>query len=285
MGATVIVIDDLSTGLEGRIHPKAVFYRFNLLDEIALSLVFQRHRIDYVVHQAAKINLNIELEDQFIDVQNSIVATLNLLKCSVAHQIKKFVYASSVAVYGRPKEIPVSEESALMPIYSYGIAKKCAEEYVRYFSENHSLGHAILRYSNVYGPRQPIYGEVGVIAIFTDRVVNSKPMTIFGDGSQTRDYVYVADVVDATVASMTHGQSDTFNIGSGLGATVNQVLETMARLAPKPVEILHQPQRVGEIGKFACRVNKMEELLGIKSRFNLASGMQETLSYYLAVDS
>ncbi|HDH00795.1 MAG TPA: NAD-dependent epimerase/dehydratase family protein, partial [Nitrospirae bacterium] len=171
----VIVIDDLSTGKEKNINPQAKFYNLNISDNDRLQEVFRNHKIDYVIHQVAKINLNVMLEDPATDIKSSVLGTLNLLQCCVDFKIKKIVYASSVAVYGKVKKLPVRETDELAPIYSYGIAKKCSEEYFRYYCENYDINYSILRYANVYGPRQPIYGEVGVIAIYTDKVLKGEP--------------------------------------------------------------------------------------------------------------
>ena len=171
----VIIIDDLSTGFEYNINEKAIFYKLSLSKFKKVESIIRKHKIDFVIHQAAKINLNVKLEDPLLDIQSSVLNTINLLKCSVKFKIKKFIYASSVAVYGRTKEIPVDENSKLRPVYSYGIAKKCSEDYIRYYNNEYGLNYTILRYSNIYGPRQPIFGEVGLIAIYVDNIKKISP--------------------------------------------------------------------------------------------------------------
>lgn len=279
MGTQVVIVDNLSTGDRENVNPRATFYQIDLTDRRALDEIFKKHKIDYVIHEAAKINLNVMLEEPSIDVASSVLTTLNLLTLCVEHRVKKIIYASSVAVYGRPKKIPVTETDEPIPIYSYGIAKKCAEEYIKYFSDTHHVNYSILRYANVYGPRQPIYGEVGVIAIFTDKVVKGQPLTIYGDGNHLRDYIYIDDVVEATVKTLSAGDRDTFNVGCGKGVSVNEVFSAIREVAPESLEVIHQPERIGEIGKFSCHISKLQAL-GFSPKVALAEGIRRTLEHY-----
>ncbi len=280
-GNKVVVLDDLSSGKRKNINSSAIFYDANIADQKLVETIFGKHDIDYVIHQAAKINLNVMLEDPIKDVKSSVFGTLNLLRCSVRSGVKKFIYASSVAVYGRPRTLPVSESGALDPVYSYGIAKKCAEEYVRYYSKYYGLRYSILRYANVYGPRQPIYGEVGVIAIFTDRVVRKKPLVIYGDGNHERDYIYIDDVVDATLQMMRRGNNQTYNVGCGRGVPVNEVFKYFCEAAERKIARKHKPERVGELGRFYCDVHKIRMDTGFLPKTDIRTGIKRTLSYYV----
>lgn len=279
-GNKVIVVDDLSAGRRENINPKAQFYKGDVSDCDFLEPIFDKHKIDYIIHQAAKINLNIMLEDPRKDVNSSILSTINLLECCIDYKIKKFIYASSVAVYGRPQKIPVIETTELKPIYSYGISKKSAEDYIRYYSENYGINYSILRYGNVYGPRQPIYGEVGVIAIFTDRFITKKPFVIYGDGAHLRDYVFVDDVVEATISAITHGDRETFNVGCGIGTSTNTIFSIFNTLAHHVIKVVHKPERRGELGNFYCDTNKIKRILRWKAHTNLNDGICKTVDYY-----
>lgn len=279
-GSKVIVADDLSTGREENINPNSIFYKVDITDENSLKKIFEKHNIDYVIHQAAKINLNVMLEEPLKDVQNSIMGTLNLLKCCVDFEVKKIIYASSVAVYGRAKRLPAEEMDELVPIYSYGIAKKCTEEYVRYYSDYYGLNYSILRYANVYGPRQPIYGEVGVIAIYTDRVVKGEPLIIYGDGSYQRDCIYIDDVVNVTLRTVSAGDKETFNVGCGVGMSVMEIFEHFCSVSGKTLRYEYKPERIGELGLFYCDISKLCNLIHYSPKVSIREGIYKTLSYY-----
>lgn len=280
LGNNVIIIDNFSTGKESNVNSSAKVYRLDTRDKEGLKSVFAEHKFDYVVHQAAKINLNVMTEDSTDDITGSVLGTLNILNCCVEFKIKKIIYASSVAVYGRPKKLPAAETDNLVPIYSYGIAKKCAEEYIKYFSDYYKLNYAILRYANVYGPRQTIHGEVGVIAIFCDRVIKGLPLIVYGDGTQTRDYIYVDDVADITLKILEMGDGEIFNVGCGRGITVNEVLKCFQEAAGIPLKIENKPLRVGEIGNFYSDTTKLVDCFKISPKISIKEGIQKTLSYY-----
>lgn len=279
-GYKVVIVDNLSTGRKENINADAIFYNVDIANQDALSTIFKDNTIDYVIHQAARINLNVMLEEPLKDVQNSVLGTLNLLKCCVAFGVKKLIYASSVAVYGKAKRLPVAETDELVPIYSYGIAKKCAEEYVRYFSDYYELNYSILRYANVYGPRQPIYGEVGVIAIYTDRAIKGEPLIIYGDGHHQRDYIYIDDVVDITLKMMGIGDKETFNVGRGVGRSVKEVFGYFCSVSGKTLPHEYKPERVGELGFFYCDISKLSIVIRYSPKVSIEEGIYKTLSYY-----
>lgn len=279
-GNKVIIVDNLSTGKKENINPKAIFYAIDIADEKALKGIFENHKITYVIHQAAKINLNVMLEDPSNDIKSSVLGTLNLLNICVSSKVNKFVYASSVAVYGRPKILPVSETDELIPVYSYGIAKKCAEEYIRYYSDYYGLNYTILRYANVYGPRQPIYGEVGVIAIYTDRVTKGEPLIIYGDGAHLRDYIYIDDVVDVTLKMLRDNYREIFNVGCGAGVSVKDVFENFCSSSGKMLNHKYEPERVGELGFFYCDISKLNKTMQWSPKVSIKEGICRTLSYY-----
>ncbi len=279
-GNKVIIVDNLSTGRKENINPKAIFYAVDIADENALKGIFENHKITYVIHQAAKINLNVMLENPSNDIKSSVLGTLNLLNLSVSSKVKKFVYASSVAVYGRPKRLPVSETDEVIPIYSYGIAKKCAEEYIRYYSDYYGLNYTILRYANVYGPRQPIYGEVGVIAIYTDRAIKGEPLIIYGDGMHLRDYIYIDDVVDVTLRVVSKCDRETFNIGCGTGISVNTIFDIFNYCCENKLKHISKPERVGEIGSFFTNSEKANHFLDWRAIVDIKEGIRKTVNYY-----
>lgn len=279
-GNEVIVADNLSSGKKENINKRAAFYPADIKNEDGLKRIFENHRIDYVIHQAARINLNVMLEEPLKDAQSSVLGTLNLLKCCLDFGVKKIIYASSVAVYGRAKKLPVAETDELVPIYSYGIAKKCAEEYVRYYSGYYGLNYSILRYANVYGPRQPIYGEVGVIAIYTEHAIKGEPLVIYGDGNHLRDYIYIDDVVDVTLKVLNTGDRETFNIGCGLGISVTTVFDIFNHCFENKLNHAFKPERTGEIGSFFTNSEKANAFLNWKAAVDIKDGIRRTVDYY-----
>jgi UDP-glucose 4-epimerase len=279
-GSNVIIVDDLSTGKKENVNPKAAFYHTDITDEDALKAIFKDHKIDYVIHQAAKINLNVMLENPSSDIKSSVLGTLNLLNLCISYNVKKFIYASSVAVYGRPKKLPVTETDELVPIYSYGIAKKCAEEYVRYYSDYYGLNYSILRYANVYGPRQPIYGEVGVIAIYTERALKGEPLIIYGDGEHLRDYIYIDDVVDITLKLLSVGDREIFNVGCGIGVSTREIFEHFCSAWGETLRHEHRSERVGELGMFYCDISKLFHVIQFLPKTSIKEGINRISSYY-----
>ena len=280
-GARVAVIDDLSTGRRDNLSDEAEFHQGCITDRDFVQNVFDTVRPEVVIHMAARINTSVVTERPLDDVDISVRGTLNLIELGLRAGIAKFVHASSVSVYGSPppETLPLSEEARLAPIYSYGIAKKCAEEYLRFHGQVHGLDFHIARYANIYGPRQPIFGEVGVIAIFSERVCAGEPLTVFGDGAHLRDYLYVDDAVDATVRLIDLPGSETFNVASGRPTSVNEVFDSFAAAADRPLERRTAPERIGELGRFWANTAKIEAALDWRPRVALADGVQRTMEY------
>lgn len=279
-GDIAVVIDDLSTGKLSNLRPDAIFYNGDIGDREFLAKVFLQHSFDSVIHQAAKINTNVLQEQPFVDVSVSVIGTINLIECCIKNNVKRLTYASSVSVYGQSKILPVNEDVPLKPIYSYSIAKCCAEEYLEYYAKNHGLKYSALRYANVFGPRQPILGEVGVIAIFTERVIYEQSLTVYGNGEHIRDYIYIEDVVDATLKSLEVEENLVINIGCGLPITVNYLIKIFESQCRKMSQIIHRPERVGELGKIYCDISRAKRHLNWEPRVTLEEGILRTLRYY-----
>lgn len=279
-GHQAIVIDNLSTGTREHLHPDAVFYEGSVADEEFVSRVFGEHSFDGVIHEASHINTSVPDESPRRDLSVNVLGTINLLEAAIRNKTGKFVYASSVAVYGSPETIPVSENGPIRPIYSYGIAKQCAEEYVRYYGATRGLDFNIARYGNIFGPRQPIYGEVGVIAIFTEKVLRNESLTVFGDGEHLRDFLYVDDAVEATVRLLKESSRDTYNVARGKATSVNDVIKAFKEAAGQPLTIIPKPERPNELGKFCAEISKIRQAIGWAPRHDVASGIHLTLNYY-----
>jgi len=275
-GYQVVVLDDLSSGTLENLNPEAIFYQGSVADIRFVSKIFEQHAFTYVIHESTKINTNALHEDPVHDLNSSAHSTIVLAEQCVRHKVKKLVFASSVAVYGRGDVLPAKEDSAITPIYSYGIAKYTGESYLHYFSDYYDLNYQILRYANVFGPRQPIYGEVGVIAIYTDRLLKGEPLIIFGDGEHQRDYIYVSDVVEFTYQSLFFEESATYNVGRGIPVTVNEVFAEFQRQDPDHKPALIKPERFGEIGGFYSDVSLAKQQ-GWSPKIDLAEGIAMTI--------
>jgi len=278
-GYAVVVLDDLSTGHMNNLSPDAVLYQGDASDEYFVNKIFEQHKFDYVIHEATTINTSALHEIPLHDLKSSANSTIVLAESCVKHNVKNFIFASSVAVYGRPESLPAAENSPIDPIYSYGIAKYTAESYLKYFFTYYGLNYQILRYANVFGPRQPIYGEVGVIAIYTDRLIKGKELIIFGDGGHQRDYIYVADVVEFTVKSMQFDTPSVYNVGRGVPITVNEVFTEFQANDPQHKQAVHKPERYGEVGNFYSNIDCALST-GWSPKVTLKAGIKNTIDYF-----
>ncbi|HXG58105.1 MAG TPA: NAD-dependent epimerase/dehydratase family protein [Thermoanaerobaculia bacterium] len=245
-GWRVSVIDNLSTGDRRNVHPKAEFHEADLRDPSTFKLL-ERLRPDLVNHHAAQIDVRKSVADPAADAEINIVASIRLLQKSVETGVKRFIFASSGgAVYGEPEYVPQDENHPTRPLSPYGCAKLAVEHYMNYYREVHGLSTVALRYANVYGPRQSAKGEAGVIAIFIDRMLRGEEVTINGDGEQTRDYVYIADVVAANVAVAESAATGCMNVGTGVETTVTRIFRELAILCRYERAPRHGPPKEGE---------------------------------------
>ncbi len=279
-GHSVVILDNLSTGSKQNLNPNGIFYEGCVTDVDLISKIFSKHKFDGVIHQASHINTSVPEEDPRRDLGVNVQGTLNLIEAALNHNSGKFIYASSVAVYGSPSNIPVNETSPITPIYSYGIAKQCAEEYIKYYGVTRGLDYHIARYGNIYGPRQPIYGEVGVIAIFTQRMLHNEPFTVFGDGEHIRDFLFIEDAVKVTMRLLNFSGSETYNVASGTPTTVNEVVKAFETVAEQSPEIISQPERPNELGQFYADISKLRAALDWAPETDLFNGVKTTLDYY-----
>lgn len=280
-GYTVVALDNLSRGRKENISPNASFVLCDICNPDALRDTFVQHgSFDFIVHQASIINEGIDSENIETDVSVNICGTLNLLELAKSFGVRRIVYASSVAVYGRGIKMPANEKQTLPePIASYGIAKLASEHYIRYVCAQSSMSFACLRYGNIYGPRQSLNGEVGVINVFTDRVSKNLPITMYGDGSQARDFLYVKDCVEATLAAIDYKKNLIVNIAAGKVTTVSAIARTLQKVSGHEILIERKPLRYGEIGKFWCDISQAQQLLSWKPRTDLETGVRETLKW------
>lgn len=280
-GYEVIIIDDLSKGKERNINPKAKFYHLDIQSP-DLEVIFHKERPDYVNHHAAQIDVRRSVSDPLSDAKINILGTINILQNCVKYKVKRVIFASSGgAIYGEQTIFPAPETHPLQPISPYGIAKLVAEHYLHYYDTVHGLDYMSLRYANVYGPRQDPFGEGGVIAIFIQRILDGEQPAINGDGRQTRDFVYVDDVVNANILAMNSRISGCkLNIGTGSETTVNQVFDYLAEIIDPSIKAKHLASKKGEQRRSALDCSKARTTIGWEPQTSLVDGLKRTSAYF-----
>jgi len=285
-GCEVTVVDDLSTGRLERVPEGAGFVEMELVDP-DLADVVHEGRFDTVNHHAAQIDVRASVRDPLLDARSNVQGLLHLVECARHADVERFVYVSSGGVvYGEPAEIPTPETHPLLPRSPYGVSKLAGEQYLHYYAAVHGLDYVALRYSNVYGPRQDPHGEAGVVAIFGLRILAGEPITIFGDGTQERDYVYVGDVVEANWIATTHPLPDAedltaraWNVGTGVGTSVNELGDRLMRIAGRDVEREEAPARAGELQRSVLDCSRAAADLGWRPATTLDDGLARTLDH------
>lgn len=278
-GHEVTVVDNLCTGNMDNLNPKAAFYEIDITSG-ELRQVFEAYKPDVVYHEAAQIDIQRSIKDTVFDTTVNIVGTVNVLECCRDFKVRKFIYASSAAVYGNPRYLGVDENHPVDPISFYGISKYTPESYIKVYSDLYGLRYTILRYANVYGIRQDFKGEGGVISIFLDRMLKGEVPTIFGEGEQTRDFIYVKDIASANVAVLDKGDREIMNVGTNLPVTVNEVFRQMKKILNVSLEPKYGPERKGDILHSHLSNEKILRVVGWKPQYTLEQGLRETVDYY-----
>ncbi|MCL4441910.1 MAG: NAD-dependent epimerase/dehydratase family protein [Firmicutes bacterium] len=278
-GAEVVVVDDLSAGKAENLNPKADFVKLDITSE-QLAEAFGRYRPEYVIHLAAQVSVVKSLGNPVKDCLTNITGSVNLLENCRRHGVSKVVYASSAAVYGNPDHIEVSEETSNLPMSFYGVSKLTPENYLRVFNHLYGLRYTVLRYANVYGPRQDAAGEGGVVSIFATKVLAGENPVIFGDGEQTRDFVYVEDVAKANIRALKGGDMAALNVGTGIRTSVNRLFSVISQLTGACLKPVYSEARDGEILHSCMDVRKIKETLGWEPGFLLKEGLAKTVDFY-----
>ncbi|TMU84338.1 NAD-dependent epimerase/dehydratase family protein [Bacillus sp. BHET2] len=275
-GHEVIIVDTLITGKEDNVPDEVTFYRVDITSP-EIETVFINEKPDVVIHLAAQISVSYSMKNPQEDGKVNIIGTINLLHLSAKYQIKKFIFASSAAVYGTPETLPIREDHRLVPTSSYGLSKMTSENYIQMYHQSKQLPFTILRFSNVYGPRQTAEGEAGVVSIFLSNAAGSKPIQVFGDGNQTRDFIYVKDVADACVQAIGNGDNAILNIGSQTQLTINQLIQSISKVSEKPLSIQFMNARDGDIEHSNLNNGRAREQLGWIPQYSLEQGLQESM--------
>ncbi|HOL21485.1 MAG TPA: NAD-dependent epimerase/dehydratase family protein [bacterium] len=281
MGHSVCVVDNLSTGDIKNLNSKAHFYRMDIRDE-KIRTVFEKEQPETVFHLAAQINVRKSEEDPFLDIDVNIKGSVNVIKNFLTvEKRKKFIFASTGGVmYGDIDIFPTPETIEPFPLCPYGISKLTVEKYMVYFSAFYNLKFVALRYGNVYGPRQNAYAEAGVIAIFSTSILEGKTPMIFGDGEQTRDFVYIEDVIKANITMLESPVTGIFNVGTGKETSVNQIFEYIRKVSGKDVKKVHTDPRKGEIKRSCLCPDKIAQATGWKAKVPIEEGIKKTFTWF-----
>ena len=284
-GHRVVAVDDLSTGrianlTEARGYGNEfTFFNMDIRAEGLLSL-FERHRPEIVIHVAAQASVAVSTEDPVKDALVNVMGLLNVMECCARTGVRKVVYAASGGtLYGEPRKLPVKETANGRPVSPYGISKKVGIDYLVYYERYRGVAFTALALANVYGPRQDPDGEAGVVSIFASRMLNGNAPIIFGDGHQTRDYVFVDDVVHAFALAARAADGRLINVGTGLETSVNGIFQLLARITGFRGSPLSAPERSGDLRRNALDPSLAEEALGWRPWTHLEDGLGETISY------
>ncbi len=280
-GHEVAVLDNLSTGQRENIPAAARFYEGDIRDGEFVKRVFDEFRPEAVNHHAAQMDVRRSLLDPFFDAECNIIGSLRLILESVRIGTKRFIYASTGgAVFGELEKLPADELQPVNPECAYGISKHTVEHYLELYRLLEGLNYVVLRYGNVYGPRQNPHGEAGVNAIFIGMMLDGKTPTIYGDGEQLRDYVFIGDVVRANMAALTRGDNQIFNIGTGTGISVNQLYTELKTILGFPYDAHYADARQGEIRRIFLDSTKARTKLDWTAEVKFSDGLRRTVEWF-----
>ncbi len=280
-GYQIAVIDNLTTGTRDNVHKNAVFYKADIRDMKEISRIFQKEKPHIVNHHAALASVTESVSNPAETLEVNVVGTANLLSAGIMHNLQKFIFSSTGgAIYGDTKITPTPETVEPQPPSPYGLSKLFAEHVIRYYGKKHQLPYVILRYANVYGPRQNPHGEAGVVAIFIEKMKKNEQPTIFGDGSKTRDYVYVEDIVNANVRAIDGNDSFLANLGCGEEIKDQTVFDIIARALDYKQSPQYAPVRAGEMLKSVLDSSLAYKQLGWQSTISFEDGIKKTIASY-----
>ena len=279
-GHEVGVLDNFVTGNRQNLNPKARLFELDIRDRKGVEQLLAGEKFDLINHHAAQMDVRKSTEDPLYDAEVNILGSINLIMNAVRHGVKKIVYISTGgAVYGEPKRLPVEEGDSINPECQYGISKHTVEHYLYLYRLLYKLDYTVLRYPNVYGPRQNPKGEAGVIAIFGSLMLNGERPTIFGDGKQLRDYIFVADVAEANIRALTKGSGEIINVGSERGTSVLDLFDHLKQLIGFQGEPQFAPARLGEIYRIYLSGRKAHQVLNWRPKADVAEGMRQTVAW------
>lgn len=282
LGHTVLVIDNLTTGVREFVNPKATFIEMDVRD-VNIESIFADFKPQVVFHEAAQTMVPASMENPKMDCDVNLVGLINMLEAARKHKVEHFLMPSSAAVYGDLDTLPLTEAMSGKPTSFYGLTKLTAEGYLRIYEQAFGLKTVCFRYANVYGPRQGDGGEGGVISIFNRLIVEGKPLTVYGDGEQTRDFIYVEDVVEANIKAMGNNNcTGIYNVSTNTGTSVNELITRFRAISGADFMVHYEAERIGDIKHSRLSNAKAERDFGFVASTTLDDGLQKTLEYFKA---
>ncbi len=278
----VFVIDNLSTGFKKNVNPKAKFHKTDLTDHKKIEAIIKKGKPEVIFHLAAQIDVRKSVADPVFDANSNILAGINLIKLASQYKVKKFIFSSTGgAIYGDTKNRPTGEKESEWPLSPYGIAKLTIDKFLNYYREIHGLNSVSLRYGNVFGPRQNPHGEAGVVAIFLNKMFRGEQPVINGDGRQTRDYVFVEDVVNANLLALKNFQkTGIYNVGAGKETDVNQLFREINRHFGDKFKESHGSAKIGEQKASCLSFAKIKKNFGWSPKTNFPNGIRKTFEWF-----
>lgn len=282
LGHTVLVIDNLSTGVREFVNPEARFVEMDVRDS-NIDSIFADFKPQVVFHEAAQTMVPASMENPKMDCDVNLIGLINMLEAARKHEVEHFLMPSSAAVYGDLDTLPLTEDMSGKPTSFYGLTKLTAEGYLRIYEQAFGLKTVCFRYANVYGPRQGDGGEGGVISIFNRLIVEGKPLTVYGDGEQTRDFIYVEDVVEANIKAMGNTScTGIYNVSTNTGTSVNELITRFRSISGADFMVHYEDERIGDIKHSRLSNAKAERDFGFVASTTLDEGLQKTLEYFKA---
>jgi UDP-glucose 4-epimerase len=281
-GHDVLVVDNLCTGKRENLNPKARFHELDILDAKTADLI-RDERPDVLNHHAAQMDVRRSVADPLFDARTNVLGTIALLEASRQAGVKKVLFVSSGgAVYGEQETFPAPETHPTWPVSPYGVSKRSGELYCHFYFAEYRMPFVAFRYANVYGPRQDPHGEAGVVAIFSSRMLRGEPVTVNGDGKQTRDYVFVGDVARMSLLALERDATGPVNIGTGIETDVNQLARTLLEVSGSRSEVRHGPAKSGEQRRSVVDIRRAADVFGWRPEVSLRDGLARTVEFFRA---
>ena len=280
LGYKVVVIDNLSSGKLKNLNPAASFHHSDITQP-ASAEVFQMEQPDFVFHLAAQTSVSYSTRDPVKDSEVNVIGTLRMLEAARRHGVEKFIYScTGGALYGEPEEDPCPDDHPVTPLAPYGMSKQLGELEMEFYRRIYRLNYTSLRYGNVYGPRQDPHGEAGVIAIFSQAMLEGKQPEIFGDGNQERDFISVDDVVEANILAIDRGDGMSMNIGTGQRTSINRIFELLKDIIGYKWVPVHSAARLGDVYQISLQSFRAQQELGWTAQVDLEEGLRQTVEYF-----
>lgn len=279
-GYEVHILDDFRSGYYEHDHPKVIVHKVDIRSNRAREII-EIEKPQFVFHLAAQADVTLSIKNPCEDADININGTINILEGCRKANVEKIIFSSTSAVYGNLQKSVITEQDHTAPISYYGLSKLSAETYIQLYQTLYGMNYTILRYGNVYGPRQTAKGEGGVIAVFMDKIKAGTSLNIHGDGKQTRDFVFVEDVVKANLAAMKSGNNDIFHVSTNKPTSIKELASILLELHPEALDIIHTTSRTGDIKHSCLKNEKCANELDWNPAYNIVQGLEKTYHYYL----